>query len=205
MSTIALVNYGAGNFSSVLNALESIGLDVVRAGDAAALRSATHVILPGVGAFAPTMRKLEQQNLVAPLQEEVLRKGKPFLGICVGMQVLATSGCEFEDYPGLGWIPGLVEKVELGNLGLRLPHIGWNNLEIMRDSPLLAGMGESPVFYFLHSYQLTPTDPEAVLARCQYGTDIVSIVEKGNIFGVQFHPEKSQHDGLRLLKNFSSM
>lgn len=202
---IGLIDYGAGNYASVSNALRSLELDIARVTTPQQVDQVSHLILPGVGAFAAAMRKLQALGLIDALRDAVLKKGKPFLGICVGLQVLASTGREFETCPGLGWIAGSVDKIDLHGYSLRLPHIGWNSLELRRSSPLVAGLGDSPTFYFVHSYHLTPDDSEAVLATCDYGGPVVSIVEKDNIFGVQFHPEKSQHDGLQLLRNFAAL
>jgi len=205
MATVGLIDYGAGNFASVLNALQYLGLDVERVSLPEHLARATHVILPGVGAFAAAMRRLEASGLVDALREAVLGRARPFLGICVGMQLLADAGHEFGTCPGLGWIGGSVERIEAEPAGLRLPHIGWNSLEIRRGSPLFAGLGDAPTFYFLHSYHLRPAAAEATLATCRYGIDVASVVARGNVFGVQFHPEKSQRDGLKLLANFAAV
>ena len=205
MATIGLINYGAGNFSSVRNALHYLELDVIEVRDTSQFAKATHLILPGVGAFASAMRKLEEQNLIHELKKQVLVKKKLFLGICVGMQVLASAGREFEVYPGLGFIQGTVEKIDAESYGLRLPHIGWNELNLLRPSPLFVHMSRTPIFYFVHSYHLLPTEESVIAATCEYGAEVVAAVETDNIYGVQFHPEKSQHDGLQLLKNFASI
>jgi glutamine amidotransferase len=121
------------------------------------------------------------------------------------MQVLATLGREFEDYPGLGYIEATVDRIQVERHGLPLPHMGWSELQVAHPSPLFAGMSERPIFYFVHSYHLIPRARDIVLATCNYGDDLVAVVEKDNVYGVQFHPEKSQHDGLRLLKNFAGL
>lgn len=205
MATIGLIDYGAGNFASVLNALEYLGLDTIRVAEPGHLQGATHLVLPGVGAFAAAMRRLEASGLIDALREDALVRRKPFLGICVGMQLLARTGKEFETCPGLGWIEGSVEKIDTGASGLRLPHIGWNSVHAKRDSPLFRNLGDPATFYFVHSYHLLPADADATIATCRYGSDVVSVVGKDNVFGVQFHPEKSQRDGLRLLANFATL
>jgi len=203
MARIGLIDYGAGNFSSVRNALDYLRLEVIELRNPAHFETATHLILPGVGAFASAMRRLEQLDLVDTLKEQVLVKRRPFLGICVGMQVLASRGREFEEYPGLGFIEGTVDKINGQGHGLRLPHIGWNELNLIRSSPLFARMNGLPTFYFVHSYHLVPKEKGVIVATCEYGAEVVSVVEKDNIYGVQFHPEKSQRGGLQLLKNFA--
>lgn len=205
MARIGLIDYGAGNFSSVRNALDYLRLEVIELRNRAQFETATHLILPGVGAFASAMRRLEQLNLVDELKEQVLVRKKPFLGICVGMQVLASLGREFKESLGLGFIEGTVDKIDGEGHGLRLPHVGWNELNLIRSSPLFARMNGVPTFYFVHSYHLLPKERSVIVATCEYGTEVVSVVEKDNIYGVQFHPEKSQHDGLQLLKNFAVM
>ena len=205
MAMIGLINYGAGNFSSVLNTLDYLQLDVVEILSVGDFKGATHLILPGVGTFATVMRKLESLDLISELKEQVLAKKKPFLGVCVGMQILASMGHEFEDYPGLGFIQGTVGKIDAESYGLRLPHIGWNELDILRPSALLTHMDTAPIFYFVHSYHFLPVERDVIVATCEYGSEVVAIIEHENIFGVQFHPEKSQHDGLQLLKNFASV
>ena len=202
MSCIGLIDYGAGNFASVFNALRYLQLNVVHVTEPQQMNQVSHLILPGVGSFTAAMRRLESLQLVTELRKQLLEIQKPFLGICVGMQVLASFGREFEDYPGLGLIPGVVDRIPAEQYGLRLPHIGWSELHPTRASLLFAGMPDNPIFYFVHSYQLQPEFSQAILATCQYGEEIVAMVERENIYGVQFHPEKSQDAGLRLLRNF---
>lgn len=205
MATIGLIDYGAGNFSSVLNTLDYLQLNVIAIRSIEHFKQATHLILPGVGAFAAAMRKLEGLELIDEMKEQVLVQKKPFLGICVGMQILASMGREFEDYPGLGFIQGTVDKIDAESYGLRLPHIGWNELNVLQPSALLAHMSRTPIFYFVHSYHFSPVEKNVIVATCEYGAEVVAVIEEENIFGVQFHPEKSQHDGLQLLKNFASI
>ena len=204
MSQIGLIDYGAGNFASVKNALHCLELPVRDIRCPEEFELATHLILPGVGAFAPAMRRLESLHLVEPLRDAVLRQRKPLLGICVGMQLFATVGSEFEVYHGLGLISGAVKKLK-PKADLRLPHIGWNTVEIYRPSRLFARFIEMPTFYFLHSYHLVPSDRQVVVANCNYGEEVTAAIEHENLFGVQFHPEKSQQDGLRLLQQFASL
>lgn len=166
------------------------------------LESADFIVLPGVGAFGDGMRNLNELGLVVPLKEEVLHKGKPFLGICLGMQLLAATGTEFGVHEGLGWIKGAVIRIEPGDPGLRVPHIGWNSLTVRVPHPLFQGLQEEPAFYFVHSYQFVPDDRSHISTTCDYGGEIVAAVQNENIYGVQFHPEKSHREGLTVLKNF---
>jgi glutamine amidotransferase len=160
-------------------------------------------VLPGVGAFADCMKGLSAvPGMVQALREQVLKKGVPFLGICVGMQLLASVGREFGDHAGLGWIAGEVVKITPGDPALKIPHMGWNELSIVRSHPLLAGIESGAHAYFVHSYQFLPALPEDLLATTDYGGPLTAMVGDGNIAGTQFHPEKSQATGLRLLGNF---
>ena len=158
MASIGLIDYGVGNFSSVLNALQHLGLNVVELREPEQFPDTTHLILPGVGAFATAMRKLERLHLIEALEEDVIHKGKPFLGICLGMQILADTGSEFESYPGLAYISGTSDEIEARALSLPVPHMGWNQLEFHRQSLLFAEMELAPSFYVVHSYQLYPRD-----------------------------------------------
>lgn len=200
MSSVCILDYGSGNVKSVFNLVSAIAPDTVISNDAEQITRATHVILPGVGAFGAAMRKINERLPLDLLARVVLEQKKPFLGICVGMQVLATRGLEFGDFAGLGWIEGVTERLNPGELPL--PHIGWNNTEATRPSPLLDGMGDSPDFYFVHSYAMRPKDPSRILATTQYGDTFCSAVQFENVYGVQFHPEKSQRTGARLIRNF---
>ena len=163
-------------------------------------------ILPGVGAYAAAMTKVESLSIIESLTEQVRIRKKPFLGICVGMQLLSNVGKEFVEYPGLGYIAGSVEKLKTEPYDLPLPHIGWNNLHIEKNGSLLfKDMAEEPHFYFVHSYHFIPEEPNVISATCDYGCTFAAAIEQDNIFGVQFHPEKSQYDGLQLLKNFAAI
>lgn len=198
---VGLVDYGAGNYTSVRNALRHIGADVDPVRTPADLERQTHVVLPGVGAFAACMRRLESAALVEPLQARIADRDRPFLGICVGMQLLAAIGREFEDYPGLGAIEGEVTRLPVDG-ELRLPHIGWNTVTLRDGAPLFAGLGDAPTFYFVHSYHLVPENADVIAATCEYGSQVTAAVRNGSVYGVQFHPEKSQQAGLGLLRNF---
>lgn len=205
MPKIGLIDYGAGNFSSVHNALTYLELDFLQVREPMEMNLVGHLILPGVGTFAAAMRRLESLGFVEVLWDQVVRKGKPILGICVGMQLFAEVGNEFQSCLGLGLLRGTVNRIEVQAEKLPIPHMGWNHLTLHRDSSLFAGMTDSPTFYFVHSYQLNPADQGVILASCDYGGQVTACVQHENIYGVQFHPEKSQRDGLRLLKNFSNI
>lgn len=194
---IAIVDYGAGNIFSVKNALDFIGAESKLTADAAEIRSAEKIILPGVGAFPKAMEMLNEKRLVDIIREEARKK--PFLGICLGMQLLFDKGYEFSETEGLGLIHGTVELMNEPNLSI--PHIGWNKLEILNDCPLLNGLKEEEYVYFVHSYKAHCAD-ENVSAYCEYGSRVNALVFDGNIYGAQFHPEKSGETGLKILKNF---
>lgn len=196
---IVVVDYGMGNVRSVLNALEALGASAALASSGSALDDAERIVLPGVGAFREAMDRLDERGLVEPLQRNVVERKKPFLGVCLGMQLLAEVSFEHGEHRGLGWIPGEVRRIEPSDAALRVPHIGWNDVARRGTSRLLPA---SAAFYFVHAFQLLPRDPEVVTGTCDYGGPITAAVEHGNIFGTQFHPEKSQQAGLKLLKAF---
>jgi len=202
---LGIVDYGSGNFQSVLNAVEYLGVKPVIIMASADFKKADKIILPGVGAFKAAMQKLEKLDLIKPLYEEIFTRKKYYLGICLGMQILAALGTEFEEFPGLNVIPGKVVKIDTGNNRLKLPHIGWNKINICKKHPLFDNLPEQPAFYFVHSFHLLPDNPAAVLAQTEYGGKVTAAAGKDNIFGVQFHPEKSQRGGLELLANFLKM
>jgi glutamine amidotransferase len=199
---IAIVDYGVGNIHSVRNALETIGAEVVVAGRPEDLCNADRIVLPGVGAFGTCIYNLRRSGMLESLEEQVVQRGKPLYGICVGMQVLAEEGHEMGVHPGLGWLEGKVVKLRSEELNLKLPHVGWNNVEVNPRIPLFKGFSAHPTFYFVHSYHLTDHQPEHTAATCDYGQEFTAAAIKGNIFATQFHPEKSQQNGLRLLENF---
>ncbi len=201
---IAVIDYGAGNVRSVVNAFEAIECSVILTNDADELAKASAIVLPGVGAFGDCMKNLTTLKLVEPLNELILGEKKPYLGICLGMQSFAEVGLEHGYHKGLGWIKGKCEPLSSNDLRFRIPHMGWNDIEYDASCPLFRGMPERPVFYFVHSYHLVPQKNEfnTVVASCWHGTKITAAVQKENIFGTQFHPEKSQENGLQLLKNF---
>ena len=198
---VAIIDYGMGNLRSVATAMTSLGGEATIATHPEHLVRADRIILPGVGAFADGMRNLLERGWVDSLEEEVRRKGKPFLGLCVGMQVLADRGTEHGSNPGLGWIAGTVERLPSDN-GLRVPHIGWNDVEFTAGHAMYDGLGESEAFYFVHSYVLHPEDDSVTSGVCDYGQSFAASIEHENIRAAQFHPEKSHRAGLRLLQNF---
>jgi glutamine amidotransferase len=201
---LAVIDYGAGNLRSVLHALNHLGvsnLRLVHAPDE--LRGADKVILPGVGAFGAGMQQLHAQGLVQPLRD-ALRAGVPYLGICLGMQFLFETSDEMGDHEGLGVLPGRVTRFpERDNL--KVPHMGWNQLTPTRSSPLLKGIEQDSYAYFVHSYYCVPANREDTLINVCYGDDFCAGVQRDNVYGVQFHPEKSQKTGLRILSNFMEL
>jgi glutamine amidotransferase len=199
---IAVVDYDMGNLHSVQFALDRAGGDVrvIRAPEE--LREAERIVLPGVGAFGECVRNLHASGLLEALTEEVMHKAKPFLGICLGMQVLASQGHEGGLHSGLNWVPGVVRRFDLAAQELKVPHVGWNEVRPCGSQPMFKGFRKPPAFYFVHSYHLVAEDVRHVAATCDYGGPFTAAVVSGNVFATQFHPEKSQHDGLRLLENF---
>lgn len=198
---VAIVDYGMGNIHSVARALDECGARAVVTSDFRDLRSAAAVVVPGVGAFAQGMAALRERELDRVLVEDVAAAGVPMIGLCLGMQLFATFGHEGEETPGLGLVPGVVRRIEPGG-DERVPHVGWNEVVVERPSQLFEGIESGRDFYFVHSYHLDCDQPEHVIATTPYGGGIVSAVRRGSVFGVQFHPEKSQRGGLRLLANF---
>jgi glutamine amidotransferase len=209
MSTTVLIDYGSGNLRSAEKAL-ALAADragraqtVVVSSDPETVRRADRLVLPGVGAFAACMGLLHgKDGLAEAMTEAVKARAAPFLGICVGMQLLAERGLEFGSTPGLGWIAGDVRKIERTEPSLKVPHMGWNALALARRHPLLAGAPEGGHVYFTHSFILDPTDETDVIAYSDHGGPLVAAVARGNVAGVQFHPEKSQALGLRILGDF---
>jgi glutamine amidotransferase len=207
MASVALIDYGSGNLASAAKALaragEGTGLAIVTTADPAAVKAAERIVLPGVGAFADCMRGLSAiPGMVPALREKVLKDGAPFLGICVGMQLLATMGREFGEHRGLGWVAGEVVKIEPEDTALKIPHMGWNELKIVQQHKLLEGIDSGAHVYFVHSYQFRPALPDDLIATTDYGGPVTAMIGNENIAGTQFHPEKSQETGLKLLANF---
>lgn len=199
---VAIIDYGSGNIRSVSKAFERISSDlrVTVTHDAYALREASHIVLPGVGAFADCMRGLQAlPEMIEIMEEEVIQQRKPFLGICVGMQMLFQKGYEHGAHDGLGWLIG--DVVGLPRSSLKIPHMGWNTLHVQKQHHLIQGLSEDAHAYFVHSYHVQ-CDRADVIATTEYGQPVTAIVARGNIMGMQFHPEKSQHTGFTLLNNF---
>ena len=210
--SVAIVDYGSGNLHSAAKAFERAAQDaglqqpIVVTNDPSVVAAADRVVLPGVGAFADCRRGLDAvAGMVAALEEAVRRKGRPFLGVCVGMQLLAERGREYEVTPGLGWIAGEVDRIAPNDPSLKIPHMGWNTLNVDRAHPLLDGLALGPQglhAYFVHSYELKVADRADLVAEADYGGRVTAIVARDNIVGTQFHPEKSQRLGLALIANF---
>jgi imidazole glycerol-phosphate synthase subunit HisH len=206
---VAIIDYGSGNLRSAAKAFERAAADngisarIAVTAEPQAVAEADRVVLPGVGAFADCRRGLAAvPGLEAAIADAVIARGRPFLGICVGMQLMADRGREFETVAGLGWIGGEVVAIEPGDPSLKIPHMGWNELVPRAAHPLLAGLGGGAHVYFVHSYQLALADPAELVAVTDYGGMLTAIVGRGNLAGTQFHPEKSQEAGLRLIGNF---
>ena len=207
MATVALIDYGSGNLASAAKALASAAQttkhEIITTADPQVVKDAERVVLPGVGAFADCMRGLSAvPGMVEVLREKVLKEGAPFLGICVGMQLLATVGKEFGDTKGLGWIAGEVVKIAPADASLKIPHMGWNELKIVQRHALLDGIESGAHAYFVHSYHFVPALPDDLIATTDYGQILTAMIGNENIAGTQFHPEKSQATGLKLLSNF---
>ena len=207
--SVAIVDYGSGNLRSAAKAFErclrEAGSDrpVAVTADPDVVAQAEHIVLPGVGAFGDCRAGLVAlPGMVEALNRAVRERGRPFLGICVGMQLMATRGIEYGTYPGLDWIAGDVVRIEPANPGIKVPHMGWNQLRIAQTHPVLAGIESGAHAYFVHSYQLVPKDIGTLLADVDYAGPITAMVGRDNMIGTQFHPEKSQATGLRLIANF---
>lgn len=198
---IAIIDYGAGNIFSVKNALDHLNLESELVSDADKIKAADAVILPGVGAFPAAMKMLEKSGLIGVIKEEAAKK--PFLGICLGMQMIFEKGYEFEECDGLGLIGGSVRKMEESEL--IIPHMGWNKLEKINDCPILENVGDDEFVYFVHSYK-AHCDDRNIAAFCEYGGRVPALVYDGKfVYGAQFHPEKSGETGLKILKSFGGL
>jgi imidazole glycerol-phosphate synthase subunit HisH len=201
---IAIIDYGLGNLLSVAKAFEEVGAGkpVVVTRTPEELEKASHVVLPGVGNYHIGMQNLRRMGFLESLNEQVIGNGKMFLGICLGMQMLSETGEESGQTEGLGWIPGRCRRIRAGDL--KLPHIGWNDLEFQGDHPLFQNIAREREFYFVHSYCFD-CPPEYTIAHCTYGERFTAAVQRNNVLGTQFHPEKSRETGLKLLRNFLRM
>jgi glutamine amidotransferase len=212
MQRVAIIDYGSGNLHSAAKAFERAareggsGASVAVTADPADVLAADRIVLPGVGAFADCKAGLDAvPGMREALEESVRRRGRPFLGICVGAQLMAERGLEFGITPGLGWIRGDVKAIELNDPALKIPHMGWNTLSVVNGHPLLAGIETGPDglhAYFVHSYHLATPDRAALVAEADYGGPLTAMVGRDNVAGTQFHPEKSQTLGLKLIANF---
>lgn len=198
MNKVGVIDYQMGNLRSVMNAIEYIGVSVGLIHSVDDLSEYSHIILPGVGSFRVGMEHLKRQGLTSELVQHVEETKKPFLGICLGMQLLAEKGTEGGDSQGLGFIQGEVVKFQLPDL--HVPHIGWNTVKSVSGSNLLGNQDED--YYFVHSYYFNVSNKENIIGTCNYGIEFPSVVQNSNVFGAQFHPEKSHQAGLRLLRNF---
>lgn len=205
---VAIIDYGSGNLRSAAKAFERAGrdagltADILVTSDPDAVRGAERIVLPGVGAFGDCRAGLDAiPGMVEALEEAVRKDGKPFFGICVGMQLMAERGLEHGSHEGLGWLTGDVVKIEPSDPSLKIPHMGWNELEVVNGHPLLEEMPATHA-YFVHSYAFAVADPDALVARVGYGGPVTAMVAKDNMVGTQFHPEKSQALGLALIGNF---
>jgi len=208
---IAIIDSGIANLRSVEKALLRLGAEAAVIDDPRRLRDAAGIILPGVGAFADGIAKLQSHGFIEPLRREIER-GKPTLGICLGLHFLFSESEEFGLHKGLELIRGRVVRFrddapepDAARTRRKIPHMGWNRLRIERPAPILAGLPDEPYFYFVHSYYVVPTDPDVTAATTEYGTRFTSVIWRGNLFATQFHPEKSQGAGLTILKNFAAL
>ena len=211
MENIIIIDYGVGNLRSVQKAFELVGANPVIASEPNSIDSASAIVLPGVGAFGDAMDKLKERDLINPLREAALQKKIPLLGICLGMQLLFEHSEEGGSISGLNILPGKVVRFELEGkkdyLGapLRLPHIGWNSVTVKTNSRLLANVSSGSDFYFVHSYHISNADKKHMAAKSHYGADFICAVEFENVMATQFHPEKSQREGQRVIANFAAI
>jgi len=208
MNSIVIIDYGMGNLRSVQKAFEKVGCHAVVSADPKIAAQADKLVLPGVGAFRDCMRNLTEGGFVAPIKAHI-GTGKPFLGICLGLQLLFTESEEFGRHRGLGIIPGKVVRFPAcareGGEPLKVPHMGWNRIAIRRAAPLYQGVPDGSFVYFVHSYYVVPDDPEVIATETGYGRPFCSSIWRDNVMATQFHPEKSQAVGLRMLKNFGAL
>jgi glutamine amidotransferase len=203
MQSIVIVDYGMGNLRSVQKALEKVGHSALISSDPDQIAGAGKIIVPGVGAFQDAMVRLREADMVAPLVEHI-RRGKPFLGICLGLQLLFSKSYEDGEFAGLDLFKGEVVRFP-DRPGLKVPHMGWNQIHIRRCPPVLADIADDTAFYFVHSYYVVPADHEVVATETDYPTPFTSMIWRDNVFATQFHPEKSQRAGLQILHNFATL
>lgn len=202
MKRVCIIDYGSGNVNSIRNILNFLDLENTVSNDDNDIVNCSHIILPGVGSYSNVMNKVKNNCNLENLENEILNKKKPFLGICVGMQILSKYGDENEKTQGLGWIEGECKKI---NSSLKLPHIGWNSIKIEKGNPLFNNIENHEYFYFVHSYYFNAKKKENILTTTSYDVNFPSTVFSENIYGVQFHPEKSQQAGVKLIKNFVNL
>ncbi|MHC4877509.1 MAG: imidazole glycerol phosphate synthase subunit HisH [Planctomycetota bacterium] len=200
---IHIVDYGMGNLRSVQKAFESLGIEAAICTKATELADCEKMLLPGVGAFRDAIQELKQQDMVGPIHDHVAA-GRPLLGICLGLQLLFDVSYEEGEWEGLGLVPGKVIRFE-DQPDLKIPHMGWNTVKFEQQVPLYDGIDEGSYFYFVHSYHVVPDDDAVTATRTEHGVPFVSSIARDNLYATQFHPEKSQSVGLRLLKNFASL
>ena len=187
---ITIIDYGLGNLRSVLGAIEKLGHEAIITNDISKIEMSDKLILPGVGAFGDGISNIKKLNLIEPLNDIVLKRKKPILAICLGFQLLSNISNEFGTFEGLGWVDASVSKLDIKDKNLRVPHIGWNNLLQKKKSPLLDGVPKDALFYYVHSYHMICEKKDIVIGECLYGYDFVAAIQKNNIYGTQFHPEK---------------
>lgn len=200
---IAIIDYGMGNLTSVANAFNAVGYEASIVQDPKTICQSSHIVLPGVGAFGDGMKNLRSSGWLDVLEREVIEKRKPFLGICLGMQLLATMGTEHGQHEGLNWISGTVKRIESDDPQVRVPHVGWNDVVFLKKDGIYRDIGDSQAFYFVHSYVFDVKDKSNVVSGLTvHGIEFISSIEKDNIYATQFHPEKSQKIGLKVLDNF---
>ena len=198
-SEVTIINYGMGNLHSVQKGFEKVGISTTISQDPKDILNAKRIVLPGVGAFKDCMENLNRLNLLDPILKSI-ETGKPYLGICLGLQILFTESDEFGPSPGLGIFPGRVRRFMA--LDIKIPHMGWNQVNFSKQIPCLQDISDGTFFYFVHSYHVDPLDEDIIATTTNYGIEFVSSISKDNIFACQFHPEKSQKEGLKILKNF---
>jgi len=200
---IAIIDYGMGNVRSIINALQFIGCEVVITSDFKEIDAASHIILPGVGAFGDAMNNIVRCGLDEILENQVLKKGKPFLGICLGLQLLAKTSEEHGLHKGLGYFDAEVKKFKFDKIKLHVPHIGWNDVCPQKNHFIFRKLNQDEnIFYFVHSYHIVCNQEQDILATCDYGISFIAAIARDNIVATQFHPEKSQDNGIQILKNF---
>ena len=199
---VGIIDYGLGNLRSVAGAVEKVGYSQIISDKISDLSKASNLILPGVGAFEDGIVNLMKRNLIENLTDLVINKNVPILGICLGAQLMAKDSYEFGYNKGLGWIDASVIKIETNNECYKVPHVGWNDLFKVKESPLFNGIPHTALFYYVHSFHIKFNDDNCVIGECEYGNKFTAAFQKNNIYGTQFHPEKSQFYGLTLLKNF---